>query len=187
MARLYRQQGSKRTIWFCSFDGEERNLMGSSEFLRTISESGELDHVVAYFGIDQAAYGDNFWILTSSDEPHLSPKSNMAELARNVILSMKLDRLETTLRGPEPLHAASDHWPFFYSGVPSILIGWHPFEEYHRGGDIFEKCIHDEKFLLTAHTADNLLQSILTQPQKEIKNRPLNAGFVVQPPAIPNK
>jgi len=186
LARLYKQQGSERTIWFCSFDGEERNLMGSSEFLRTISEAGELGHIVAYFGIDQAAYGDNFWILTSSDESHLYPKSNMRELARQVIQSTNLNRLDT-LRGPEPLHAASDHWPFFYSGIPSILIGWHPFQGYHRGDDTFEKCVHDEKFLLTAQTADSLLQAILQQPPADLRNRPLNAGFVVQPPAFTNK
>ena len=181
IARAYKKQGAKRTIWFCSFDGEERNLMGSSEFLRTFSEAGDLGRVIAYFGIDQAAYGDKFWILTSSDEPHLYPKINMRELAQQVIQSTELNRLET-LQGPEPLHAASDHWPFYYSGIPSMLIGWHPFPGYHRGEDTFAKCIHNDLFLLTARTADLLLATILQQPQNNLRDRSLDSGFVVRPP-----
>lgn len=183
MAAWYQANGSTRTIWFCSFDGEERGLMGSSEFLRRTSESGELARVVAYVGIDQAAYGDAFWVLASSDEPHLSQGVDFTAIGRSVIDELSLCDL-ADFRGPVPLHSASDHWPFFYAGVPATLIGWHPFDGYHRGGDTYDRCVHDDQFLTCAKTAHALMTKVLELPQIGRQPRPLSAGFVVSPPNI---
>jgi hypothetical protein len=183
MAAWYQSNGSTRTVWFCSFDGEERGLMGSSEFLRRTSESGELARVVAYVGVDQAAYGDTFWVLASSDEPHLSKGVDFTTISRSVIDELSLGEL-ADFRGPVPLHAASDHWPFFYAGVPATLIGWHPFDGYHRGGDTYDRCVHDDQFLTCAKTTDALLTKVLELPRIGRQRRPLSAGFVVNPPNI---
>ena len=184
-ARRLARQGSPRTIWFCSFDGEERNLMGSSDFVRTIAESGALDQVVAYVGIDQAAYGDRFWVLASDDAPHLQPRTNLRALSQQVV-----DRYDLLSRAgageATPLHAASDHWPFYYAGVPAILTGWHPFEGYHRGTDTFERCTNDAQFLVTAEITFELLQAVLNQPAHGAIKRPLSAGFVITPPPSPD-
>lgn len=174
-------QGSPRTVWFCSFDGEERNLMGSADFVRTLSESGELERVVAYVGIDQAAYGDRFWVLASDQAVHLQPQVDLRALAQGVLDDIGAGGRRGTAEAT-PLHAASDHWPFYYAGVPAILTGWHPFEGYHRGTDTFARCTNDEQFLTTAEVTEQLLQAVLALPAAGRVERPRSAGYVVTPP-----
>jgi hypothetical protein len=139
--------------------------------------------VVAYVGIDQAAYGDAFWLLASSDEPHLSQGVDFTAIGRSVINELSLGDL-ADFRGPVPLHSASDHWPFFYAGVPATLIGWHPFDGYHRGGDTYDRCIRNDQFLTCAKTAYALMTKVLELPRIGRQPRPLSAGFVVSPPNI---
>lgn len=180
-ARRLAATGSNKTVWFCSFDGEERNLMGSSDFVRTLQELGDLDRVVAYVGVDQAAYGDRFWVLASRDAPHLRPRLDMHALSQAVIDRLGLERRLGVGR-PDPLHAASDHWPFYYAGVPAILTGWHPFDGYHRGDDSFARCTNDAQFLATAEVTFALLEAVLAQPTLGPVSRPATAGYVVTPP-----
>jgi hypothetical protein len=181
LARHLAAEETPRTIWFCSFDGEERNLMGSADFVRTLSEEGRLAQVVAYVGIDQAAYGDKFWVLASDDAAHLQPRINLRELAQGVIDEMGISAPEATDKAT-PLHAASDHWPFYYAGVPAILTGWHPFEGYHRGTDTAVRCNNDRQFLTTANVTTRLLRRVLSLPELGRAERPLSAGYVITPP-----
>ena len=145
LARYYRANGCPKTLWFVSFGGEERNLILSRDFVRTLNESGQLNHVIAYIGIDQAANGDVFRLLSSADEAHLKPRLNLRAILKEVADELQLsDRFQTW--GPAPVHAASDHWPFYFAGVPAFLTGWHPFPGYHRSGDNVAYCHDDAKF-----------------------------------------
>jgi aminopeptidase YwaD len=165
LARYYKSKGAAKTLWFVSFGGEERNLILSRDYARTLNESGQLNQVIAYLGIDQAANGDVLRLLSSADEPHLQPRINLRPMLDDAARELKLaDRFETW--GPAPVHAASDHWPFYFSGVPSFLTGWHPFPTYHRSGDSLGYCNDDAKFIATMHLAASMIDRVCALPRQ---------------------
>lgn len=165
LARHFRREGCARTLWFVSFGGEERNLILSRDFVRTLNETGVLDHVVAYLGIDQAANGDVLRLLSSADEPHLQPPINLRPLLAESAQELGLaERFQTW--GPAPVHAASDHWPFYFAGVPSFLTGWHPFPTYHRSGDTLAYCNDDAKFLATMRLTARMIERVCALPKQ---------------------
>jgi aminopeptidase YwaD len=177
LARHYATHSPSRTLWFCVFGGEERNLMMSREFARRLVDTGELASVVAYIGVDQAAYGDIFRLLSSADEPHLSPRINMQSILGPIAKEMRLSERFNTF-GPAPLHAASDHWPFYYAGVPSFLTGWHPFTGYHRSEDSLSNCVDDPKYMATAELTARMVEGVLALENQETTPRGSSAGHV---------
>lgn len=183
MARHYAKAGSSRTLWFTVFGGEERNLIMSREFARRLVDTGELERVVTYIGIDQAANGEILRLLSSGEEGQLWPPINM-----RAILTRLTDELELKTRfttwGPGPLHAASDHWPFYYAGIPSFLTGWHPFPTYHRSGDNLAYCNDDAKYLATANLTIGMLEAVLAMGAQEKRKRGPAAGHITGTAAL---
>lgn len=177
MARHYAQAGSSKTLWFCFFGGEERNLMMSRYFARRLVDTGEINRLIAYVGIDQAANGDVLRLLASTIEPHISPAIDMREILRTVAERLEVSKRFETI-GPTQVHAASDHWPFYFAGVPAFLTGWHPFPTYHRSGDSLDYCNEDDKYLATADLAIGMLQSLLLLGPQKIAERSWTAGHV---------
>lgn len=186
LARYYREKGCPKTLWFISFGGEERNLILSRDYARTLNESKQLDKVVAYLGIDQAAYGDVLRLLSSADEAHLKPSLNLRPILEEVAGELRLhDRFDAW--GPAPVHAASDHWPFYFSGVPSFLTGWHPFPAYHRGTDTIEQCREDDKFLATMTLAAGMIDRVCALPRLGPVQRRFSDGHVTTDVAVDAK
>lgn len=183
LARHYAKNGTSKTLWFCVFGGEERNLIMSREFARRLVDTGELEKVIAYIGIDQAANGDILRLLSSGDESQLWPPIDMRAILTKVTEELTLHKRFTTW-GPGPLHAASDHWPFYYAGIPSFLTGWHPFSTYHRSGDTFAFCDDNEKYLATADTTIGMIEAVLKLPQQEHRKRPCSAGHITGSAAL---
>jgi aminopeptidase YwaD len=177
MARHYATVGSSKTLWFCFFGGEERNLMMSRDFARRLVDTGEINRLIAYVGIDQAANGDILRLLASTIEPHIQPAIDMRALLGDVADRLKVSQRFETI-GPTQVHAASDHWPFYFSGVPSFLTGWHPFPTYHRSGDTLEYCNDDDKYLATANLAIGMLESLLLLGPQQTAHRSWTAGHV---------
>jgi hypothetical protein len=177
LARYYKAQGAAKTLWFISFGGEERNLILSRDYARMLNETGRLNHVIAYLGIDQAANGEILRLLSSANEPHLKPAINLRPILAEVAAELRLmERFETW--GPAPVHAASDHWPFYFSGVPSFLTGWHPFPTYHRGGDNLAYCNADDKFLATMHLTAGMIDRVCALPRQGPVTRAITDGHV---------
>lgn len=177
LARYYKTRGSRKTLWFVSFGGEERNLILSRDYARTLNETGQLNQVVAYLGIDQAANGDVLRLLSSADEAHLQPKINLRTMLAQVAEDLKLaERFE--IWGPAPVHAASDHWAFYFSGVPAFLTGWHPFPTYHRSGDNLAYCNADDKFLATMHLAAGMIDKVCALSRQGPVERKITDGHV---------
>jgi hypothetical protein len=177
LARHYARVGSSKTLWFCVFGGEERNLIMSREFARRLVDTGELQRVIAYIGIDQAANGDILRLLSSADEPHLAPPINLRSILAQVAQTLDLHHQFDTW-GPADLHAASDHWPFYYAGVPSFLTGWHPFPSYHRSGDNLAYCSNDAKYMATASVTIGMIEAILALGPQPTRPRTCAAGHV---------
>lgn len=183
LARYYKARGSRKTLWFVSFGGEERNLILSRDYARTLNETGVLDHVIAYIGIDQAANGDVLRLLSSADEPHLMPRINLRPMLTEVAEELQLaQRFETW--GPAQVHAASDHWPFYFSGVPSFLTGWHPFPTYHRSGDNVAYCNDDAKFLATMHLTAGMIDRVNALLRQQASQHKITDGHVTTNVAV---
>ena len=183
LARHYTQAGSSRTLWFTVFGGEERNLIMSREFARRLVDTGEIERVISYIGIDQAANGDVLRLLSSGDEPQLWPSIDMRAILTRIADELDLQRRFTTW-GPGPLHAASDHWPFYYTGIPSFLTGWHPFPTYHRSGDTLAYCNDDEKYLATANLTIGMIETVLGLGPQERRRRGPAAGHITGAAAL---
>lgn len=183
LARHYARTGCSKTLWFTVFGGEERNLIMSREFARRLVDTGELERVIAYIGIDQAANGDILRLLSSADEPQLWPPIDMRAILTKITDALDL-RGRFTTWGPGPLHAASDHWPFYYAGIPSFLTGWHPFSAYHRSGDTLAYCSDDDKYLATADVTIGMIEAVLgLGPQGRRKRGPA-AGHITGTAAL---
>ena len=154
----------KRTLVFCSWDGEEQGLIGSTEFAE--QHANELKNAVAYFNMDVAVAGPNYG---ASAVPSL--KQFERELVKgvpspkggSVYEQWKISnereekdhgsRVNSALGGSprEPnakvkqdvnvgdLGSGSDFTPFLqHLGVPSTDIGSHgPYGVYHSVFDNF--------------------------------------------------
>ncbi len=161
LAHHYVKHGSPKTLWFLSFGGEERNLIMSREFARMLTESGELKRVVAGVFTDQAARGDKLLLFSSDDEAKVRPQFPMRRIVEEVAEELHV-RQRFNVIGPAAPIPVSDHWPFYFSGVPLFYMGWHPFEGYHRSGDNVAALTEDDKFLTTFQLVAGVLERILS-------------------------
>jgi N-acetylated-alpha-linked acidic dipeptidase len=154
----------KRTLVFCSWDGEEEGLIGSTEFAE--QHAGELRSAVAYFNMDVAVAGPNYG---ASAVPSLkqferdvakavpSPKGGSVyeqwKISSEREEKERANRVNSALGGTprEPnakvkqdvnvgdLGSGSDFTPFLqHLAVPSTDIGSHgPYGVYHSVFDNF--------------------------------------------------
>ena len=142
----------KRTIVFCSWDGEEEGLIGSTEWVE--QHASTLRHAVAYFNVDVAVAGPDF---SASAVPSL--KEFVREVTRAVPSPMggsvyqewrmnhpgDADHHHTNEKLPNEevrvgdLGSGSDFTPFLqHVGVPSTDIGsGGPYGVYHSTFDDF--------------------------------------------------
>ena len=142
-----------------------------------------MGRVIAYLGVDQAAYGNVLRLLSSADEPHLEPQVNLQDVVSAAAADLQLsERFDTY--GPGPVHAASDHWPFFYSGIPAFLTGWHPFDGWHRHTDTYDLCTRDEEYLATADLLLQMLLRVCELSEVGFIDRSPAAGYILYPPAV---
>jgi N-acetylated-alpha-linked acidic dipeptidase len=136
----------QRTILFCSWDGEEEGLIGSTEWVE--QHGKQLERAVAYFNTDVAVSGPEF---IAAAVPSL--KQFIRDIARSVpspLGSTVYAQWKQLRRAPDPrrssnnppppgevdisdLGSGSDFTPFLqHAGVPSTDIGSEgPYGVYH--------------------------------------------------------
>jgi N-acetylated-alpha-linked acidic dipeptidase len=136
----------QRTILFCSWDGEEEGLIGSTEWVE--QHGKQLERAVAYFNTDVAVSGPEF---IAAAVPSL--KQFIRDIARSVpspLGSTVYAQWKKLRRAPDPrrssnnppppgevdisdLGSGSDFTPFLqHAGVPSTDIGSEgPYGVYH--------------------------------------------------------
>lgn len=127
-----------RTIEFASWDGEEYNLIGSTEHVE-----GRVDELkkeaVAYINLDTAVTGTNFHVAGSPllEKPLKSTIARVADPSTNRAIR---DSWEKQGRKLEGLGAGSDYVAFQdIAGVPSIDLSWEGDEfPYHSCYDNYE-------------------------------------------------
>jgi aminopeptidase YwaD len=136
LARHYAAAGHRSTLRFCSFGGEEWNLVGSRYYVRHLVETGQLPGVAAMLNLDQLANGERLYLVGSEE---------LAAIGREELAALGLgERYETELRVPPT--PGSDHWPFAGAGVPVLMLAWAPITGYHRSGDVVSACDRDDKY-----------------------------------------
>ncbi len=154
----------KRTLMFCSWDGEEEGLIGSTEYAE--QHANDLKNAVAYFNMDVAVAGPNYG---ASAVPSLkeyerdvakavpSPKGGSVyeqwKITQDKEEKERASHINSALGGSsrEPnakvkqdvnvgdLGSGSDFTPFLqHLGVPATDIGSHgPYGVYHSAFDDF--------------------------------------------------
>jgi N-acetylated-alpha-linked acidic dipeptidase len=142
----------RRTILFCSWDGEEQGLVGSTEWVEQHMQ--DLQHAVAYFNTDVAVSGADF---TASAVPSLQrfvrqvTQAVPSPLGGTVYEEWKVSHPPQDEHhgpaAPDPpgevhigdLGSGSDYTPFLqHAGVPSTDIGSAgPYGVYHSAFDDF--------------------------------------------------
>lgn len=142
----------KRSILFCSWDGEEEGLIGSTEWVEQYAAM--LEHAVAYFNVDFSVSGPNF---TAAAVPSLKrfilgvtravPSPKGGSVYDQWVLSrghpMEHPGLDVAARTTDvrigDLGSGSDYTPFLqHVGVPSADISSEgPYGVYHSASDDF--------------------------------------------------
>jgi len=104
--------GTKRSILFIAFGGEERGLVGSSFYCK--NPLYPIENTVAMLNMDMISRNDPdlVYIVASKKSPDLT-KINEKE---NEKIGMKLDY------GQDMFIGASDHAPFLSKGIPSLFF-----------------------------------------------------------------
>jgi N-acetylated-alpha-linked acidic dipeptidase len=142
----------KRTLLFCSWDGEEEGLIGSTEWVEQYAAT--LEHAVAYFNIDIGVSGPNF---TAAAVPSLKqfilgvtrdvPSPSGGSVYDHWVLGrghlMESPGVDTSAKAAETrigdLGSGSDYTPFLqHLGIPSTDISSDgPYGVYHSASDDF--------------------------------------------------
>ncbi len=163
MARYYCEVGFPQSLWFVTFGGEEWNLTGSRDYVRTLVETGRRNQLCAAVILDQFANGEVLKFVCSGDEEHIRPDLDIGALALAVAAELDLAArypVEFTV----PPSRGSDHWPFYVAGVPSVLTAWDPIPHYHRNGDRVEACDRDDKYADALAAVQAMLERLQEAP-----------------------
>jgi hypothetical protein len=159
LARYYREQSHPCDLRFLTYGGEEWNLTGSRHYVRSLRESGELSQVIGKINLDQSANGARLRVQASGADCAVTPRYDMAALARAQIDELDVEA-EHEVEWRVPPQPGSDHWPYYVAGVPTYYALWDPIPNYHRGGDTADACTRDDKYELTATLARGMIDRL---------------------------
>lgn len=121
MARVMAKRGYPLTLRFIAFGSEELGLIGSREYIRTLSED-ERKKIVAMINLDMVGVGDSFRVGGSEE---------LVELA---IAKARAKGIEARKLG-ESLSGASDHASFLAAGIPAVFFYREEDPHYHTAQD----------------------------------------------------
>lgn len=146
---LIEKGGTKKTVRFIAFAAEEYLFLGSYYYAKTLKEKGQIGRVKNVINLDMVGVGEYLWIW-------VAPESFRQQVAQV---------LDETIKGefdvqwyPELL-PASDHWPFYDEGIPSVLFIFWPHEQYHQESDVYAE-IDVDKIEKTAKAAAALAERL---------------------------
>lgn len=148
----------KRTLLFCSWDGEEEGLIGSTEWVEEYAAM--LQHAAAYFNIDIGVSGPNFTaaavpslkkfvLAVTRDVPSPKGGSVYDQWVLNHGHAPKHIGIDVASKGAEvrlgDLGSGSDYTPFLqHIGVPSTDVSSEgPYGVYHSTFDDFAWYTHE--------------------------------------------
>ena len=117
-------------ICFVAFGAEEQGLHGSARFVRSLLQTGELEHVTAMLNLDAIGDGRAPYRIVASIE--LRPLSNAVAAALQI----------PAASGSLPMTFGSDHASFDAAGVPVVFV-FPPGATLHTPLDNFNNFNHE--------------------------------------------
>jgi len=164
LAKFYREKGCQKGLTFCTFGGEERNFLMSSEYVRIYKEKGELSRYDCCLIVDGAAKGKILRLISSSPDDKVSPKIDLQEMVSSALKELSLGgkHSEYPIRRISPPPPRSDEWPLWVAGVPVFRACWTQDygDTYHRKGDTLEYCNEDQKFLFVFEIYKRMIEKL---------------------------
>jgi len=164
LARLYSQAGYEKSLRFCTYGGEEWNLIGSRQYVRQLIETGELSTIDAAFNLDQMANGEKLWVMPGSATGPMASSVDAQQRDMEAVARGALERLALPDEYPveicTPPMRGSDHWPFHAAGIPVLAVSWHPIPHYHMAGDTADACNRDDKYLAGVGLVQEMLETL---------------------------
>ncbi|MEM3640559.1 MAG: M28 family metallopeptidase [Candidatus Bathyarchaeia archaeon] len=123
------KKGTESVIKFIAFGAEEYSIVGSSYYVESLKEKGELKKIKALINLDMVGAGNTLTIASEPEQFGQKVRKAIAQsgLTRNV-------RLQSVR-----LTESSDHWPFYLNGIPTAVMNFWPYNYYHQITDTKEK------------------------------------------------
>lgn len=148
IARHFQSYRGGKRLTFCTFGGEERNFLMSSEYVRTLQEREELNLFDCCLIADGAAKGEVLRLISSTPADAVSPVIDLQEMTTAVLTELGLNG-KYPIKRITPPPPRSDEWPFYLAGIPVFRAAWTQDygNSYHRSGDTVEYCNDDERFV----------------------------------------
>jgi Zn-dependent M28 family amino/carboxypeptidase len=131
---LVEKGNTKKTVKFIAFGAEESSLLGSHYYVKTAKERGEIARIKNVINFDMVGKGEYLWVWVTPE----SFKQQIASVLEQTIKG------EFETRWSSELLPASDHWPFFEEGVPSVLLTFWPDDNYHQKSDAYDQVESDK-------------------------------------------
>ena len=170
LARYFRKKRSTRTLYFCTFYGEEWNLLGSKDYVRILEETGLLENVIACVNNDGGARRGykGLFINTSSMNDGINPSINMMSIARKVLQESGVsNRIKVKLQWPP---VVQDGLPFYMKRKPMFWQGTidHPNNPYwHRNQDTYPEAVDSELFMTSFDIYKRVIDELQNIPTIE--------------------
>ncbi|POY35833.1 peptidase [Solitalea longa] len=169
-------KGSRRSILFLTFTGEEKGLLGSQWY--SDNPVIPLDKTIADLNtdmvgrIDNAHLVDTNYVYLIGSDKLSTDLHKLSEVANTESVNIKLDYKYNDPKDPNRFYYRSDHYNFARHGIPVIFYFNGVHEDYHQPGDKVEK-IHfnlmAKRVKLIFTTAWNLANAD-KRPVVDVKN-----------------
>ena len=145
---LIQKGGTKKTVKFIAFGAEEYIFLGAYYYVQNLKEQGQLARVKNIVNLDMVGTGEFLWVW-------VGPESFKQQVA--AVLNQSIQG-EFDVQWHEPL-PASDHWPFYEEGIPSVLLIFWPDENYHQVSDKYEH-VEEDKIEKTAQAGTAIVERV---------------------------
>ncbi len=146
---LVEKGGTKKTVKFAAFAAEEYLFYGSYYYAKSLKERGQIGRIKNVINLDMTGAGDYLWVW-------VAPESFRQQVAEALDQSIKG---EFDIQWFPELLPASDHWPFFEEGIPSVSLIFWPYEDYHQESDSYDK-VDVDKIEKTAKAATAIAERL---------------------------
>jgi aminopeptidase YwaD len=148
---LIEKGGTKKTVKFITFAAEEYLFFGSYYYVKTLKEKdpSSIARIKNVVNLDMVGVGEYLWVWVAPD----SFRHQVDEALKESIKD------EFDIQWNPELLPASDHWPFFEQGIPSVLLIFWPHEQYHLSTDMITE-IDDDKIEKTAKAATAIAERL---------------------------
>lgn len=136
-------KGTRRTLLFICFSGEEKGLLGSEYYAENPllpMANTVVDLNIDMIGrVDDAHLKKPNYVYVIGDDRLSSELRGINEKANNTYLNMQLDYKYNVANEPNSYYTRSDHYNFVKKGVPIIFYFNGTHKDYHKPTDTFDK------------------------------------------------